>query len=225
MTFPSFQIPKFCGGVGPQSPLGGGALHSLKCYSHLLYFNRVYGLLHNFKREHVQMSASGRADTNQLGADSLQFHFWSVLIMFVPRDITGQTSSRGQLTEIIKSWLIPSAFIKGLKPLSLLVTDKNYIRQWLRQQKQRVNDWVFNAHYKRGWVRPTVYCHIAPCLSKVCIVSKNKISDKCLHSSLKISYGRQYQAIHEEFLYQIVSWRNSELLNNAKDRNASLSKG
>ena len=75
MTFPCFQIPKFCGGVGPQSPLGGGALHSLKSYSHLLYFNRVYSLLHNFKRENVQMSASGCADTNHLGADSLQFHF------------------------------------------------------------------------------------------------------------------------------------------------------
>ena len=89
---------------------------------------------------------------------------------------------------------------RGWNHWSLLVTDKNYIRQWLRQQKQRVNDWVSNAYYKRGWVRPTVYCHIAPCLSKVCIVSKNKISDKCLHSSLKISYGRQYQAIWRIFV-------------------------
>ena len=85
---------------------------------------------------------------------------------------------------------------KGWNRRSHCITDKNYIGQCLCQQKQSVNDWVFNA--QTGWVRPSVYRHIVPSLSKMCIVSK-KISDKCLHQRVLIEDNTRQ---HEEFLYR-----------------------
>ena len=70
------------------------------------------------KREHVQIMSSGHADANQSGADFLQFRFWSVPIMLVPHETEtamGQTSSRGQLTEIIKSWLTSVSIYQGVE--------------------------------------------------------------------------------------------------------------
>ena len=63
---------------------------------------------------------------------------------------------------------------KGWNRRSRYVTDKNYIGQCLCQQKQSVNDWVFNA--QTGWVRPSVYRRIVSCLSEMCIVSKKKLA-------------------------------------------------
>ena len=60
-------------------------------------------------REHVQIAALGHANADQLGANFFQFHFQSVPILSVPNETelaTGQNSSLGQLTEVIKSWLI-----------------------------------------------------------------------------------------------------------------------
>ena len=68
--------------------------------------------------------------------------------------------------------------------------------------------------HKQAGVRPTVYRGIVVCLSKMCIVSKKKISDKCLHHIFLVENNtRQY----EEVFYQIVSQRSSELFDNAED--------
>ena len=85
---------------------------------------------------------------------------------------------------------------KGWNRRSRYVTDKNYIGQCLCQQKQSVNDWVFNA--QTGWVRPSVYRRIVSCLSEMCIVSKN-ISDKCLHRRVLMEDNTRQD---EEFLYR-----------------------
>ena len=86
---------------------------------------------------------------------------------------------------------------KGWNRRSRYVTDKNYIGQCLCQQKQSVNDWVFNV--QTGWVRPSVYRRIVSCLSEMCIVSKKKICDKCLHRRVLIEDNTRQ---HEEFLYR-----------------------
>ena len=57
-------------------------------------------------KERVQISASGHADADQSGADFFRFRFQSVPILSVPNETesaTGQNSSSGQLTEVIKS--------------------------------------------------------------------------------------------------------------------------
>ena len=92
---------------------------------------------------------------------------------------------------------------KGWNRRSCYVTDKNYIGQCLCPQMQSVND-----------------RRMVPCIWLKCVLFQRKISDKCLHRRFLMEDNtRQY----EEFLYQIVSWRNSELFNNAEDRRASLS--
>jgi len=131
------------------------------------------------------------------------FCFYSVTIIIIGTEWSGignRSNSNGPLNRghqilpyicqhLSKAWSCRSRYI----------TVKNYIGQCLHQLKQSVNDWVFNA--KTGWVKATVYCHIIPCLCKMC---PNKISNKCLHGWFLIEDNtRQY----EEFLYQIVSWR------------------
>ena len=145
-------------------------------------------------RERVQISASGH-DTDQLGADFFRSCFQSL-----PNETelaTGQNSLSGQLTEVIKSWLIICQRLSRVEIVGHATLLTNIIiGQCLCQQKQSANDWVFNA--QTGWVRPSVYHHIVSCLSKMCIVSK-KISDKCLRRRVLMEDNTRQ---HEEFLYR-----------------------
>lgn len=85
-------------------------------------------------------------------------------------------------------------------------------------------DSVFNWYGSyRSWMKPTVYRHIVYFLSKMCIVYKKKVTGRnkyCYPRFLTEDNTTQY----EEFLYLIVSWRNSKLFNNPEDIRASLTK-
>jgi len=125
-------------------------------------------------RERVQISASGHAGADQSGANFFRFCFQSVPILSVPNETesaTGQNSLSGQLTSHQILSYICQPLSKGWNRRPRCITDKNYIGQCLCQQKQSVNDWVFNA--QTGWVRPSIYRHIVPCLSKMCSFKKN----------------------------------------------------
>ena len=94
-------------------------------------------------RERVQISASGH-DTDQLGADFFRSCFQSL-----PNETelaTGQNSLSGQLTEVIKSWLIICQRLSRLEIVGHATLLTNIIiGQCLCQQKQSANDWVFIA--------------------------------------------------------------------------------
>ena len=147
-------------------------------------------------RERIQISASSYANADQSGADLIFPILFSIGtewngISNGSKFFIGQINRSHQILTYICQRLS-----KGWNHRSCYITDKNYIWQCLSRQKQSVNDWVFNA--QTGSVRPSVYCRIVSCLSKMCIVSK-KISDKCLHRRVLMEDNTRQ---HEEFLYR-----------------------
>ena len=185
-------------------------------------------------RKRVQISASGHADANQSGANFFQFHLQSVLIEM--ELVTGQTSSSGQLTEVINSWLISDSqhLSKDIcNRRSRHVTNKNYIGQRLCQQKRSKLEWLSfqctNRLGKTNCLSP--YC-VLSFLNVYCLKKKKniKLREKHLHRRFLIEDNA---GNNEELLYQNVPWRKflhgtltmcSKLFNNAEDRRASLSK-
>ena len=114
---------------------------------------------------------------------------------------------------------------KGWNRRSRYVTDKNYIGQCLCQQKQSVNDWVFNV--QTGWVRPSVYRRIVSCLSEMCIVSKKNLRQMPSSTS---SYRRQYQTtwrifVSSIFKRKIARWMHLRPLNPKRVIEESLLEG